>query len=356
MNNPIARNRSLRITVCVALLGVTAIACARSYASNAAARNILSPQAASPASPPAPSQQQSAPAQQPPAEVPKLTDGVVYQVLPHNTDARITRYNAPNLVLFKHGVARNAPLLVFFSGTGGTPASGWPFLEAGANAGYRVIGLTYDNAVSDPQTCGPNPDPACSDRFRQKRIFGDDVTKDIDDLPAESIVNRLTKLLEYLDAEYPGERWSSYIDRGQPNWSRIAVSGHSQGGGVAAYIAKKVSVYRVINLSGAWDRTEATKEWAPWITSPSATPMDRWYAAYHQKESRADAMKAAYAVLKIPPDHIRVLTLEPVRPPNAPPGADLYHGSMASPTLTPRDANGNPAYAADWAFLLGNPR
>ena len=57
----------------------------------------------------------------------------------------------------------------------------------------------YDNGVSVPTTCGPQADPACSDRFREKRIFGDGIPSDIDDLPNESVVNRLVKLLEYLE-------------------------------------------------------------------------------------------------------------------------------------------------------------
>jgi hypothetical protein len=210
----------------------------------------------------------------------------------------------------------------------------------------------YDNGVSVPVTCGPQADPACSDRFREKRIFGDGVSSEIDDLPAESVVNRLVKLLEYLDANFSNEGWGQYLDHGQPKWSQIAVSGHSQGGGVAAYIAKKRLVYRVINLSGAWDRVETTKQWAQWILSPSATPMDRWYCAYHAKESRADAMKLAYAALKVPPDHIRVLTLEPDPANKMPKGADVYHVSMSATGVTPLDGKGKPAYAADWAFLL----
>jgi predicted esterase len=229
---------------------------------------------------------------------------VVHAIFPTDADPQIKRFTANSLALFKNAVAKNANLLVFFPPTGGTPAGGWPFIEAGAKAGYRVIDLEYNNTDSVPQICGPNPDPACSDRFRQKRVFGDDVTKDIDDLPAESVVNRLTKLLEYLDAHHHEEGWGRYRVKGQPNWSRIAVAGHSQGAGMAAFIAKKEEVARVIVLSGAVDRVEATKVWAPWVTSPSATPLDRWYAAYHQKESRAEAMKAAYEALKIPPEHV----------------------------------------------------
>lgn len=277
----------------------------------------------------------------------------MYTVSPGEADPQIKRFTADNIVMFKRGVARDANLLVYFSGTGGTPASGSLFLEAGAKAGYRVIGLTYDNANAVPTVCGPNPDPACSDRFRQKRVFGDDVSKDIDDLPAESIVNRLAKLLQYLDAHHHDEGWGRYLRGGKPNWGRIAFAGHSQGGGHAAYVAKKKKVARVIVLSGAGDWVNATKVFAPWVASPSKTPPDRWYAAYHQKESRAEALAKACELLKIPPGHVRALTLEPNAPLAANPGADQYHGSMISARTTPRDPQGNPAYAADWAFFLG---
>jgi hypothetical protein len=286
----------------------------------------------------------------------QLAGGVVHEIAPSDTDSRIQRYTQNNLALFKHGVASKAELLVFFSGTGGTPMSGWPFLQAGADAGYRVIGLQYDNGLSVPQACGKNLDAACSDRFREKRIFGDGVSNEIDDLPAESIVNRLTKLLQYLDAHHHQEGWGQYLRNGEPDWQRMAFSGHSQGGGMAAYIAKKESVARVIVLSGAWDRVEETKALAPWITSRSATPLDRWYGAYHQKESKADAMKIAYAALGIPAEHIRVLMLEPNPQNKMDPRSDVYHMSMVASQVTPRGADGNFAYASDWAFLLGGPQ
>jgi predicted esterase len=165
----------------------------------------------------------------------------VYQILPSDVDPSIKRFNKPNIVLVKDDLPPTANLLVFFPGTGGDPNMSLPFLIAGANAGYRVIGLMYDNGVSDPQTCGPNPDPACSDRFREKRIFGDAESADIDDLPNESIENRLMKLLHYLDQLQPDQHWGRYLTSGLPNWSRIAVAGHSQGGGVAAYIGKNAS-------------------------------------------------------------------------------------------------------------------
>ena len=288
-----------------------------------------------------------------PAQLPQLADGVVYSISPSDADPRVQRFTASNLALFRHDVPRNAPLLVYFSGTGGTPMTGWLFLEAGAKAGYRVIGLEYDNASSVPGICEKKPDETCSDRFRQKRVFGDDVTKDIDDLPAESIVNRLTKLLQYLDEHHRADGWGRYLRKGQPDWSRIAFAGHSQGGGMAAFIAKKKRVARVIVISGAADRVETTKGFAPWVASKSATPMNRWYAAYHAKESRAAALKSAASILRIPAEHVRVLSLEPNPQIARPPNVDVYHGSMVSAQSTPRDSAGNPAYAGDWAFMLG---
>lgn len=337
MNKPIGNEAALRLLACLALVGAIATGGARKLAS----------------------QQQPAQPQQTRQlidNLPTLHDGVVEQVLPSDADPTIKRFDAPNIIAYRNDVKADAPLLVWFSGTGGTPVGGWLFIEAAANAGYRVIGLTYDNGISDPQACGPNIDPACADRFREKRIFGDADSAEIDDQPNESVMNRLMHLLHYLDKIHPDQHWGQYWKSGLPDWSRMAVAGHSQGGGVAAYIAKKKSVYRVINLSGAWDRTEqGNKDWAPWITSPSATPMDRWYCAYHAKEKNAEPMKAAYAIMKVPPDHIRVLTLEPIPLPTLPPGGDAYHGSMISERSTPRDAQGNPAYARDWAFMLGTP-
>jgi hypothetical protein len=338
MNKPQIRYRLFSAAVCVALLSIATLA---------GARNLSAQQA--------PAVAQTRHSEMPLVERdPNSAPGMqVYQILPSDVDPSIKRFNKPNIVLVKDGLPATANLLVFFPGTGGEPNGAWPFLVAGADAGYRVIGLMYDNGVSVPNTCGPQADPACSDRFREKRIFGDADSADIDDLSNESVMNRLMKLLHYLDQIQPDQHWGQYLTSGLPKWSRIAVAGHSQGGGVAAYIGKKRSVYRVINLSGAWDRVEATKQWAPWITSPSATPLDRWYCAYHAKESRADAMKAAYAMMQIPPDHIRELTLEPNPANTMPKGADVYHVSMAATAVTPLDANGQPAYAADWAFMLG---
>jgi hypothetical protein len=284
---------------------------------------------------------------------------VVYTVPANDTDPGIQRFLGPNWILYNPPLKTTADLLVYLAGTSRGPSARPPFralqsfLGAAADQGYRVIALEYNNYPAELQICARNPDPACAADFREKRIFGDNATALIDDTPAESIVNRLTKLIEYLDRTHPDEGWGAYLDNGMPRWSRIAVAGHSQGAGMAAFLAKRVALARVVLLSGPSDFTVPGRVLAPWISSPGATPPDRWYAMYHQQERLAPVLQRACAALGIPPDHIRVVTLPPRVPPWFNGRGDLYHLSDMADGTTPRDAEGRPLYLADWDFLLG---
>lgn len=123
---------------------------------------------------------------------------ITYAVSPHDADPSVNRFLNDNIVAFAPNVSATAPLLVFLPGTGGTPSSVRTFLATAALDGYRVIGLMYDDADAVNVVCPRNPNPSCSDQFRQKRIYGDPVTSVIDDSPSESIVSRLVHLLSYL--------------------------------------------------------------------------------------------------------------------------------------------------------------
>jgi pimeloyl-ACP methyl ester carboxylesterase len=284
---------------------------------------------------------------------------VTYRIPPKDTDPQLQRFLADNYVMVQNGTPPSAPLLVFMPGTSGAPQGTWPVLVAAAKAGYRVIGLEYNDQPAVAQVCEPRDDASCSGRFREKRIFGDGDFPYINDTPEESIVHRLTMLLRYLDAHHPEEQWGGYFTNGELNWTRIAVSGHSQGAGMAALIAKQYLVDRVILFSCPWDYYGPTKTLAPWLKDPSATPPERWYAAYHKRERQAETLKRAYKVLKVPDDHVRVFALEPNLEPlhgHVDASMDAYHVSEVSPVITPRMPDGTPAYAADYAFLLGEAK
>src|SRR5579862_3054632 len=274
---------------------------------------------------------------------------VVYQVPAQQTDPAIQRFTSNNYVTFEKQTPSSADLLVFMSGTEGTPEGAIAFLKVAAGQGYRVISLAYNDTPAVVAVCKAISPPRCAGDVREKRIFGDNVTSLIDDLPSESIVHRLSALLTTLDRDHPGDGWGGYLDGAIPNWSRIVVSGHSQGAGMAAYIAQRKAVKRVVLFSSPWDFYGRDQELAPWILNGSGvTPADRWYAAYHEKENTASIIARAYRALKVPASHIRVFTLEP-RVKN---GANPYHLSMVG-GATPRDANGAPAYADQWRFLVG---
>jgi hypothetical protein len=179
------------------------------------------------------------------------------------------------------------------------------------------------------------------------RIYGDGISIDpsINNTRAESIVNRLVKLLGYLDKQNPQEGWGTYLDGGAPSWSRIALAGQSQGAGMAAYIAKEHAVARVILFSSPWDFVSngGTRTLAPWIAIPSKTPPDRWFGGYHARENEAALLEKSYATLRIPPQNIRISkgTLLPTSQKDNP--GNPFHGEGLT----------NPAYADDRAFFLG---
>jgi hypothetical protein len=270
-------------------------------------------------------------------------------VRPSEVDGATRRYDAPHYVVFAGSTTPAATLLAFMPGTNGRPANTTDFADVAARQGYRVIGLEYADTPAVGQRCPRDPDPGCAEAFRRKRVFGEGRYGGIDDAPDESVVHRLVALLSALDRAHPTEGWAGYLSGSQPRWDRIAVSGLSQGAGMAAYIATRTPVARVILFSSPWDSYGRDRRLAPWITAgPGATSSDRWYAAYHAREPTANQIERAYAALRIPAAHVRVFTLEPAAGASA-----AYHPSGVGNSATPRQADGAPAYLEEWKFLLG---
>lgn len=287
-------------------------------------------------------------------------EATVYRIPPSEADPRITRFNvAENWVFYNRAASPAAQLLVYLPGSSptmnGTPLERFQqFFSTATGAGYHVIALQYDNHPAVAQICPRVPDPSCAGAVREKRAFGDNVTQLIDDTPEESIVNRLTRLLQLLASRHPDQNWQRYLAGNAPNWPRLVFGGHSQGAGMAAYIAKREPLARVVLLSGPEDFSMPGRMVAPWLSMPSATPADRWFALMHAQERQAQSLRSAYAALGIPPNHIRVLTLEPAEPPGMGERMDVFHVSVVNDNLTPRGPGGAAAYRGDWAFLLGH--
>ena len=280
------------------------------------------------------------------APAPVFAQTKAYEIQPSNLDGGIHNFDAPNLVIPNRSVP-GAPLVVFLTGTGGKPTGTANFLKFIASQGYAVIALEYDDEPAVSQTCPQNPDPDCSEAFRRMRIDGvsdGPGTSPVTNSPNETIDARLATLLRFLTQDKPGEGWDYYLDGDNIRWERIVVSGLSQGAGMAAYIAKHHQVARVVLFSSPWDVTGPTHAPAPWLSLPSATPMDRWFAEYHARELTAGLIRNAYTALQIPADHIRVFS------------HDLpsdFHGNSPNPfhVNTIRDER----YAPDWKIMFGKP-
>jgi len=276
--------------------------------------------------------------------IPRLTVAdnlVVQEIRPSEADPAITRFNEPNYIVLDEQSGPDSQLVVFMPGTNGKPSNSAAFLRRVATQGYRVIGLEYNDEPAVVQVCPQSLLASCSGDFRQRRIFGGDVKSVVENTQSESIINRLVSLLRYLQEHDAARHWDGYLLNEEPNWSRIVISGLSQGAGMAAYIAKHRSVARVVLFSSPWDFQRSSQRLAPWLIEPSETPADRWFAEYHRREKTAALIASAYQALQIPKSNIRIFDLD--LPKDMKFKSDNpYHGSTIRV----------PAYAPEWEFLF----
>ena len=276
---------------------------------------------------------------------------VVITIPPSDTDPKIDKYVKDHYVMFNHAVRPNEKLFLWLPGSYGRPIDNQYILDLAASNGYRAIGLEYYNIPPVISICVEVPDIACSTRVREERLTGTDTSPEVDVSTADSILNRFTKLLVYLQTHYPKDGWHQFLQDGKPNWSKIVLGGHSQGSGMAAFMAKRFAVARVVLFSGPADYSRPAHQLADWLRQPSATPPECWYGLYHAKEKAARAFNLAYSLLGLLPSHIRVVELAPRT--NEVLSDDPYHGSVIGDRVTPLDANGRPAYREVWSFLIG---
>ena len=206
------------------------------------------------------------------------------RVPPAATDPRISRALDDHLVVFDEHRPLGDHLFVFLPGTGGTPEGYAELLRSVAAHGMPAIGLMYPDVPSVASLCATDgSEPDCSEQVREERVYGVDTSPKVSVSPANSVVNRLVKLLQYL-------RWTRFLEGSQPRWDRIVIAGHSQGGGHAALIAHDHEVARVVFLAAPADWSAGT---APWLLEPHATPIDRYYGFVHVDDSPVFALNWA---------------------------------------------------------------
>ena len=277
-------------------------------------------------------------AQQVQNSVVEKTKNKVLLVKPSDTDTTIHLANDPHYVSYNPD--KKGKLFLFIPGTGGKAERGPKKLfETAINAGYRLINISYINRPAVARICRNDSlvrDPQCARHFREKRIFGTGDMAWIPDQPQDAIVNRLTKLIIHLQEIDREGSWGDLLDDNKElRWDRIVVTGQSQGGGMAAFIAQRKLVHKIITFSGGWDKS-SPGVLADWYSDKSATPAERWYGTYHTLEPRAADIDKSYRTMQIPAAHIFGLDLK------------VREGKKAH-----GEAIRNTIYTSLWRDLLG---
>lgn len=242
----------------------------------------------------------------------------------------------PSFAIRPAGTARGR-LAVLFNGTGAGPLALSKLGNTLAADGFHVIGLRYESAVGTVAACPGSvrfSDPDCHRRFRGEVVHGAGVVDpdgDSHDHAAvnvsagNSVVHRLEAHLEYLVGRFPDAGWEQFQVRSggscvvdptygacRVHWDRVVALGHSQGAGVALYLAKHHGLDRVGMLSGAYDAFAAgggTFVPAPWVAEGGfEVPASRIATFSHVNDPEIGFHRAVANAVGIPGPEVQVTT------------------------------------------------
>ncbi len=184
--------------------------------------------------------------------------------------------------------AGKGTLVVLLNGTGGSPSQltidpSRNLFTSALESANHVLAVAYRSDVAIAQMCDASR-PQCYGASRNTLLTGvfapgaDGSLADI--RPDEGIIARIDQALRTLAGARPQAGWDSFVRTSATApadrivWQRIIASGHSQGGGHAAYLGKLFHLIRVVQFSSTCDAPAGvpapwTAAASGWITSPS---------------------------------------------------------------------------------------
>lgn len=283
-----------------------------------------------------------------------------YFVMPNQTDANYAVQDSH--LITRNQTARNNKLFLFFGGSFSSPKDYGLINRVAAGLGYDAISLSYPNDVG-VNPLGTTADSLVFDKFRQEICFGTPLSNFVAVDSFNAIYTRTIKLIQYLAATYPTQNWQQYLATSNTlNWSKIAVSGHSQGAGHAAYLAKYYAVERCALFSGPNDYSVFYNKSGRWLRQAGVTPPNKQFAFLHLQDEIVP-FSQQYANVK----GLGLLqTIDSVKTDNASPPygnarclysnlpaaiSGQYHGSTAVAIYTPLNA-GNAIFLPVWQYML----
>jgi len=284
-----------------------------------------------------------------------------------STDPAVsTAFGSTHYAYINRGVGAKNRLFLFFGATDAPPKNYQLIGTAAADAGFHSLGLAYPNGpqpVNSAALCGGSTDPDCTGKIREEVLSGSDASPLISVGVADSVQNRLVKALTYLDQQYPADGWGQYLDRGAVRWDLVRVSGLSQGGGLAGYIAKKFAVDRACFFSSPADWDTVGGQPAAWILrAGGATPASRIFGFNDQIDPvvfypRILETWTAFGLdaFGAPVDVDTTTNYGGSHELNTAQGTVVSaHTSTAADSTTPLDGTGAPAYLPVWKYACFN--
>jgi hypothetical protein len=193
-----------------------------------------------------------------------------WAVLPQATDGCITQRLDSHFVNRATDVTPAGRLFVFLPGTGAVAQNYRSIVFESARAGYHAIGLSYPNTQAVGTACLGQP-TACYGEVRTEVLTGDATSLLVTVDRANSIENRLVKLIRYMRSADAAGNWGQFLTGDTAVvWAKVSIAGHSQGGGHALFIAKRYAVWRATAYASAGDLLPGGGA-APWVALPFAT-------------------------------------------------------------------------------------
>ncbi len=287
------------------------------------------------------------------------------QVMPSATDPSIDSFDTPHNAYFTPSVKSKNELVVFLPGTGGSGRGGVLFSQTASELGFHVVSLSYPSSIP-AAICQSETDENCFENFRLEIITGQDKSALIEVSRANSIENRLHKLLMYLREKNGREGWGNYLtDKNEIKWEKLVLAGMSQGGGHAPLMAKYHRVSRVVMFGAPKDYDAKNNRPAKWYGN-GKTPLDRFFAFNHKQDRQGCDFPQQLEILRTfglykfgePVDvdsvvspynysHILITNF---------PGREVSsaeaHTSVFSDPVTPKDEIGLPLFQPVWTYML----
>lgn len=286
-------------------------------------------------------------------------------VAPQATDPAISTNLNNHYVSFNGSAPSKGQLFVFLPGTGGVAFNYLEINNTAADLGFHAVNLNYPNDDAVNTLCGgTNSDLNCYGKIRMETVDGTDRSPLVNVNRANSIENRLIKLLIFLRTSYPALGWQQFLTAdSQIDWSKIVIAGHSQGGGHAGIIGRYHGVSRVL-MFAAMDFNALSNAPANWIVVPDSTPnatgAARFWGFAHQQDEMVNftllstRIWPAYGM----PQFGTIQNVDSGSPPYANShsltssrACDNYHGCIAADIRLVLE-NGVPVYKPVWEYML----